>query len=369
MTKLNLLKRTVGAIAVAGAAAFAANGAAQAESHGVDLAGKTVDFVIPFSESGGSARWANFFAPLLTEALPGNPTVVVRYRPGAGSTEGANWFQQQTTDDGTLIFGTSGSTQFPYLLGDPRVRYEYKDWQVVLASGTGGVVFLPPDLGAKFNGSAEGLQGENFLYGSQGATTLDLVPLLAFKMLGLTVDPVFGIKGRGDGRLMFERGEANIDYQTSSAYLKSVVPLVEQGLAVPIFSWGALDESGAIVRDPTFPDLPSFKEVCEATAGCETSGVAWDAFKAFFISGFAAQKMVYLPGSASPAVVDTYTAALQAAIARPDFAAIAADELGVYPQLTGAAAQSANEQATAVSPEAKAYVLDWLNEAYGVTMQ
>ena len=88
-----------------------------------DMAGKTVDFVIPFSESGGSARWANFFAPLLSEALPGKPTVVVRYRPGAGSTEGANWFQQQTTADGTLVFGTSGSTQFPYLLGDPRVRY------------------------------------------------------------------------------------------------------------------------------------------------------------------------------------------------------------------------------------------------------
>ena len=59
--------------------------------------------------------------------------------PGAGSTAGANWFQEQTNGDGTVIFGTSGSTQFPYLLGDPRVRYEYKDWKVVLSSGTGGV--------------------------------------------------------------------------------------------------------------------------------------------------------------------------------------------------------------------------------------
>jgi tripartite-type tricarboxylate transporter receptor subunit TctC len=342
---------------------------AYADGHAVNLEGKTVDYVIPFSESGGSARWANFYAPLLSEALPGNPTVVVRYRPGAGSTEGANWFQEQTTDDGTLIFGTSGSTQFPYLLGDPRVRYEYSDWQPVLASGTGGVVYLPPDIGAKFDGDFNNLKDEAFLYGSQGATTLDLVPLLAFKMLGLQVDPVFGIEGRGDGRLMFERGEANIDYQTSSAYLKSVVPLVEQGLAVPAFTYGSLDENGLIVRDPTFPDIPSFKEVCEATDGCETSGVEWDAFKAFFISGFAAQKMVYLPGSASQAVVDTYTQAFKDIIARPDFMELAAEELGVYPQLTGPGAVSASDQATKVSAESKAFVLDWLKEAYGVTLQ
>ena len=334
-----------------------------------DLASETVEYVIPFSESGGSAQWANFYAPLMSEALPGAPTVVVRYRPGAGSTEGANWFQEQDTADGTLVFGTSGSTQFPYLLGDPRVRYEYKDWQVVLASGTGGVVYLPPDLAPMFDGDADDLEGESFLYGSQGATTLDLVPLLAFKMLGLMVDPVFGIEGRGDGRLMFERGEANIDYQTSAAYIDNVTPLVEQGLAVPIFTFGALDDDGNIVRDPTFPDLPSFKEVCEATEGCETEGVAWDAWKAFFVSGFAAQKMVYLPGSASQEVVDMYTAAFEAIKARPDFAEISGQELGIYPQATGEAAARANEQAITISDDAKQYVLDWLAEDYGVTME
>ena len=39
----------------------------------VDFAGKTIEWVIPFSETGGSAKWANFFAPLLSEELPGNP--------------------------------------------------------------------------------------------------------------------------------------------------------------------------------------------------------------------------------------------------------------------------------------------------------
>ena len=341
------------------------------EAKAFDLSGKTVEWVIPFSETGGSAKWANFYAPLLSEALPGAPTVVVKFMPGAGSTKGANWFQEQKFDDseGTVIFGSSGSTQFPYLLGDPRVRYEYKDWNVVLASGTGGVAYLPPDLAEMIDGlDASGLREIDFIYGSQGATRLDLVPLLAWEMLGLNVEPVFGIKGRGDGRLMFERGEANIDYQTSSSFLSGVTPLVEAGTAVPMMSWGALDADGNIVRDPTFPDMPTFKEVCEATDGCETSGEKWDAWKAFFIAGFPAQKMVFLPAGASDEAIAAYSAAFEAIKARDDFAEISQARLGVYPQMTGGEATGALNSATGVPDAAKAFVVGWLKDRYGVSL-
>ncbi|MCY4260432.1 MAG: tricarboxylate transporter [Rhodobacteraceae bacterium] len=340
-------------------------------AHMLDLSGKTVEWIIPFSETGGSAKWANFYAPLLSEALPGEPTVVVKFMPGAGSTKGANWFQEQDYADsnGTLIFGSSGSTQFPYLLGDPRVQYEYRDWNVVLASGTGGVAYLPTELADMMNGvDASPLQGTDFIYGSQGATRLDLVPLLAWEMLGLNVEPVFGIKGRGDGRLMFERGEANIDYQTSSSYLGGVVPLVEAGTATPMMSWGALDADGNIVRDPTFPDMPTFKELCEATDSCETSGEQWEAWKAFFIAGFPAQKMVFLPKGASEDAIATYTAAFETVKARSDFAEISASRLGKYPQITGSGAAAALDSATNVPDEARAFVVNWLQERYGVSL-
>jgi hypothetical protein len=187
-------------------------------------------------------------------------------------------------------------------------------------------------------------------------------------MLGLNVESVMGIKGRGDGRLMFERGEANIDYQTSSSYLSGVTPLVEAGTAVPMMSWGALDDAGNIVRDPTFPDMPTFKEVCEATEGCETSGEKWDAWKAFFIAGFPAQKMVFLPAGASNDAIVTYTAAFEAIKARPDFAEISGKRLGEYPQMTGAAAQGALKSGTEVSEDAKMFIVNWLQDKYGVSL-
>ena len=175
MSLFKTTRRVAGSLIAAAAAAFSFQ--AHADGHGIDLTGKTVEWIIPFSETGGSAKWANFYAPLLSEALPGQPTVIVKFMPGAGSTKGANFFQEQTYEDseGTLIFGSSGSTQFPFLLGDPRVKYNYADWNVVLASGTGGVAYLPPDLADKMDGmNAAPLQGEDFIYGSQGATRLDL---------------------------------------------------------------------------------------------------------------------------------------------------------------------------------------------------
>ncbi len=356
-----------GALAIAvGAAAFAMTGPAAAQ---VDLSGKTIEFIVPFSEGGGSGRFARFYSPLLSEALPGNPNVQPKYMPGAGSTKGANFFAERARPDGLTILITSGSTQFPFLLDDPRVRYNYADWNIVLASATGGVAYLPPELAKRWEADPKDvIENVNFIYGSQGATRLDLVPLLAWELLGMKVDPVFGIKGRGSGRLMFERGEVNIDYQTSSAYLSKVTPLVEAGKAVPIMTWGFLDDNGNIVRDPTFPNIPTFKEVYTKIKGEEPSGDAWDAWKAFFVAGFAAQKMIFLPKDTPEDVIKTYDAAFKKILARDDFAEISKKQLGVYPQATGKTAQSMLKQGTQVPAKAKAWIKNWLKERYNVQL-
>jgi hypothetical protein len=227
MSLTAIARRSAIGLAAGTAIALAAPASAQ-----VSFEGETINWIIPFSEGGGSDKWARFYAPLLSEALPGKPVIVIKNMPGAGSTKGANFFADRAKPDGLTVLGTSGSTQFPYLLGDPRVKFDYADWHVVLASATGGVAYLPKELADQWAADPQAvIDGTDFIYGSQGATRLDLVPLLAWELLGMRVDPVFGIKGRGDGRLMFERGEANIDYQTSSAFLSKVTPLVEQGLA------------------------------------------------------------------------------------------------------------------------------------------
>ena len=334
----------------------------------VDFGGKRIEWIIPFKEGGGSDTWARFYAPLLSANLPGSPVIAVKNIPGGGSTKGANQFQSRAKPNGRTILGTSGSTQFPYLLGDKRVRYEYKDWQIVLATATGGVFYVKPETGVQSAADIAKLRGQTLKYGSQGATSLDIIPLLAMDLLDIEVKAVFGMKGRGAGRLAFERGETNIDYQTSSSYLKKVVPLVEEGGAIPIMTWGALDDSGNLVRDPTFPDLPHFAEVYEMVHGEAPSGAAFDAWKAFFTAGFAAQKMIFLPKGTPEDIVAAWRDAAAKTVAAPDFKEKSELVLGIYPQATGEAAVTRMKLAVDVAPEAKQFVKDWLTEKYNVKL-
>lgn len=346
--------------AAAVALLFPAGGATAA-----DFSDQTVEWIVPFKEGGGSDKLARFYAPFLAEALPGKPNVVVKNVPGGGSTTGANQFAQRAKPDGLSILITSGSTQFPFLLGDKRVRYDYADWHVVLGSPTGGVVYVAESLGVRGPGDFDKLKEADLKYGSQGATSLDLIPLLAFEMLGLDVQAVFGMKGRGAGRLAFERGETTIDYQTSSAYLKNVEPLVEEGKAIPLFSWGSLDESGHLVRDPTFPYLPHFAEFYEAVHGHPPEGEAFAAWKTFFAAGFPAQKMVFLPKGTPPDIVRDYRNAFADAIESDEFKENSGKRLGVYEQATHENAETLKQLATTVDESSRNWVRSWLTEKYG----
>jgi len=331
-------------------------------SQAADFSGKTIEWMIPFKAGGGSDKWSRFYAPLLSDALPGKPNVVVKNVPGGGSTQGANLFTEQARPDGLTIFGSSGSTQFPYLLDDPRVRYEYADWNIVLGTPTGGVVYVSPKLSVNGAGDFKKLQRSRLVYGSQGATSLDLIPLLAFDMLGLNVKAVFGMKGRKDGRLAFQRGETTIDYQTTSSYLANVKPEADSGKAVPLFSWGALDDAGNLIRDPTFPDLPHFAEFYEAAHGKRPAGPAFDAWRTFFAAGFSAQKMVFLPKGTPDDIIQTYSDAFAKVISAPDFADKSKKRLGVYPQAVGAKAEALKKQATTVDAASKAWIQNWLKK-------
>ena len=116
--------------------------------------------------------------------------------------------------------------------------------------------------------------------------------MLAFRVLGLDANYVFGYTGRHDGLEAMRLHEVNIDYQTTSAYLQNVAPMVAAGDAVPLFSWGIVDADGSVRRDPTFPDLPTLEELYEHLHGTAVGAGKYDAYRVFASAGFAAQKML-----------------------------------------------------------------------------
>jgi len=307
-------------------------------SESVDFSGKTIEWIVPFKKGGGADQWAQFNAPYLSKYLPGNPSVVIKYIPGSGSIKAANAYEKNAPSDGLSLLGTSSSTKLPYLLGDKRVTYDFNKWQVLLMYPTGGVVYVSPNLGIHSYLDIAKLRGKKLIYGSQGATSLDMIQQLGFEFLNLEVSTFFGIRGRSAGRYAFEKGIANIDTQTSSSYLKHVLPMVQQGSAIPLYSMGALDEQGALIRDPQFPDLPTLAEVYELLEGHKPSGEKWDNWFSLLAVGFGAQKSLVLPKSTPQNIIDTYHEAFEKILVDPEYMAKKNDVLGSYKQLTGDAA-------------------------------
>lgn len=331
------------------------------------FANKTIEWVIPFKEGGGGDTWARYNAQFFQKHIEGNPAVIVSNIPGGGSIKGANLFAERVEPDGLMILGTSGTTQMPFLLDDPRVRYDYAKYKPIMAYPTGGVVYCSPSLGISSAAEIEKLKDVPLKYASQGPTSLDIVPVFSFDLLGMDVQTVFGFRGRGAGRLAFERGEVLLDYQTSSAYLKNVVPLVESGDAIPLFSFGALDENGALIRDPSFPDLPHFGEVYE-NLGNKLEGIEWDSWFAFMSAGFGGMKLLLTPKETPDAIVEAYTRGIESMKATEEYKATKVKALGYYKQVTGKAAQKIFDLATIVDQEEKEFMKAWLREKFDLNI-
>lgn len=327
--------------------------------------GKTIEMLVPFGAGGGSDVTARFMAPFYSKYLEGNPNVQVVNVPGGGSIIGANEFVNMREPNGLNTLWTSASTVYPYLLGEPAVQFELKELEPIIAIPHGGVVYISPETGYSEPKDLLELSGD-LVYAGISATGLDLVALLSFEVLGVDVQAVMGYEGRGPARVAFEQGESNIDYQTSSGYLSNVVPLVEEGKAIPLFSFGLLDSEGNIVRDPAFPELPTVVEFYEEVYGEAPSGTALEALKAFIGTGLGVQKVLWMHKEAPAEAIELMREASKLIAEDEEFLTQGEEALGGYEPYVGDELIGIVNAALEVDQSAIDWVLQFLEEKYDV---
>ena len=292
MRTLFPLRAKVGLIAAATALGLVAcsnpQGSATTRAESGEGMPSEVEMLIPYSEGGGTDTWARFLGPYLEKHVEGSPSFTPENVEGGESITGSNQFVTEGGTDGSTVLVTSGTTYFQAMLGRPEVQFDFTKMRPLILNGTGGVIYASPDSGIE---SVDDLQDppEPLTYAGISASGLDLSLLQALDLLEVDIDATFGLEGREDALLAFQRGEVNLDYQTTATYLSQVKPLVEEGKAVPLMSFGFL-EDGEIVRDPNVPDLPTVEEVYEQFNGEKPSGLAYDAYHAFLIPGYVYQK-------------------------------------------------------------------------------
>ena len=365
MKKLHRLQRA------ACLTAFVALGttlAATAGAEEISFAGKRIEVIVPFAPGGGTDVYVRALAPHLEKHLPGNPTIVVRNIPGARGIPGANQFQSRAKPDGLEIIAASASTVANFVFQKSKVDYKLDKWEPILLSPQGAVVYASTSLGVTGAKDVAKLKGQPLVFGGQSAGSAELRAILTFELLGLKPKYVWGMN-RGPVRLAFERGEMNINYDSTPGYLKGAHQLVKAGKAVPLYALGVLDDTGRLVRDPNFADLPSFAEAYEAMHGKKPSGKGYDAWLSVMKMLVMLNKGLYLPTGTPKPVQAVWQAAVKKMLDDPEFEKSAGMVIEGYPQFIGDAGRPIIKDATTFAPESWQWITAYLKTAHDVTVQ
>ena len=332
--------------------------------------GDNIELVVPFDTGGGTDTIARIVAPPLSECLGAN--IEVLNVPGGGSVLGANQFVNQMEPDGYSLLMTSASTHVPPIIGQAAVEYGFDVLQPIAGFPQGGVIYANADSPIdEATDLAEPNQPEQITYGGQPATGGELRILLIFEMLGTDVNPVLGYEGRGPARIALERGESDVGYDTNSAYIADVQPLVDAGTVVPLMSFGQV-ENGQIVDDPNFPDLPNPAEVYEEAFGESPEDLdAYKAYTTLAVATLALNKAVVIHEDAPPEAIAHLDACWEELKNNQEFLDQLEVESGVSDFYAGEEADAAWAEIADVNVESEEiqWLLGWVEETYDVRLQ
>ncbi|MFC4565569.1 hypothetical protein ACFO4E_27240 [Nocardiopsis mangrovi] len=332
-----------------------------------DFAGATVEVVIPLAEGGGTDTWARFVGQELMRTVPGQPGFSPLNDGGGEGIIATNDFARSAPADGTEVLVSTATTVVPWVLGRSEVGYDFDRLTPIVVNGTGGAVY--GRTGAGIDGVDDLADPDRPLrFGGISPTGLDLTTMVAFDLLGVETTAVFGFEGRGPVNLALQRGEIDLDYQTTSAWAPSVEPLLEDGTAVPLMSLGQLDENGEVVRDPNFPDLETVPEVYERLHGSEPDGEAYEAYRTMLGVTYTYQKAMWVPQDTPEEAVEALRSSAHELSQDSGFEEEAAEVLGGYPLEARPDIAERTRDTYSVDGSVRDYLVTLLETGYGVEL-
>ena len=303
----------------------------------------------------------------MTEHIPGRPGFSPVNEAGGEGITGSNQFVASAEPDGTELLVSTATTVVPWLLEREAVHYSFDELEPVLVNGTGGVIYARTD--ADVQGVEDLVDRDVPLeFGGITATGLDLTTLIAFDLLDADVTATFGFEGRGPVNLALQRGEIDLDYQTTTSYESAVEGMVEGGDAVVLASFGQLNEAGEVVRDPNFPDVPTVVEAYEQLHGQAPSGPELEAYKTVLGLTYTYQKGLWAPKDTPPEALALLRESAQKMAADTAFLEEAEEILGGYPLEAGDDVAARVGEAYTVSDDTVQYIRDLLQGSYDITV-
>lgn len=349
------------AIAVA-AATFAAGPAVSGDYY----EDRDITLLVGFSPGGGTDRFARLIADHLGRYVDGEPNVTVQNMPGAGSVLASNYFvSPRTARDGeTLMVGT-GQLLMRIMLGLEGSVAALDDYQPLFAGPQGRMTFARSELGIE--SAADMVDGtRDYIHGS-GGILVSIDTLMGVELLGIEPQVITGYPGKAETLLAFERGEVNLDGQTTGNIQDRVVPMIEEGIAIPMFTQGFVDDEGNLARDPTMPEFASVLDVYREIHGEDPSGPAWSSYLAMTAATVNLGRVIKAHRETPQEALDALNAAFARMEADPEFIAAAESQMAGYMAYGGEPLMAAVEAAVSISDEDLDWIREFLSTKHGVS--
>lgn len=205
MRRLNHWYLTLLAIIVV---AMASSVAADEQDQAAFYDGKTVQLLIGFSPGGGYDTYGRTLARHLSKHLPGNPSVIAKNVPGAGSLVLMNQVANVLPNDGTAIAAVNSGIPFEPLFGNKQAQFDPKEM------GWLGSLNVATALGVATDKSGiqswEDLKSGSMTMGATGASSnTNIIPQVLKELYGVNINVITGYPGSRDVVMAMERGEVD----------------------------------------------------------------------------------------------------------------------------------------------------------------
>src|SRR5437763_7281171 len=191
--------------------------------------GKTVRIVVGLSPGGGYDLTSRLLARYMAGRIPGNPTMIVENRPGAGTMLAANAVYSSEPKDGTVIGNFDSSLVLLQALGASGIGYDSTrfNWLGATVKDVTGCL-IRADAGV--TGLADTIAGKEVVLGALalGNNSYD-VPMVLNATLGTHFKMVPGYGGTSQFRLAMESQETDgycVTYR--SAILVNDQPMLQE---------------------------------------------------------------------------------------------------------------------------------------------
>lgn len=168
-----------------------------------------ISIVVGYAPGGGYDATARLLARYMGRHIPGNPSIVIRNMPGAGTVVAANFVYNTAPRDGTVLGMYADILPVAPLLGVKGALFDPRQftWLGSLASRGTPIVILHKDAPAK---TFADLLTTEVLIGASGPDATSSYALLLNETLGTKMKVIQGYRGgTAEIELAIQRGEVH----------------------------------------------------------------------------------------------------------------------------------------------------------------